>query len=110
MYVPNRGDVVWLSFDPQAGRKQTGRRPALILSPAAYNDKVGLALCCPITNQVKGYPFEVALPVEGRVTGVVLADRLRSLDWRARRAEYITHVSVDLVRAVIARLDALLHT
>jgi mRNA interferase MazF len=82
-YVPDAGDLVWASFDPQAGHEQAGRRPALVMSPASYNGKVGLALACPITSHAKGYPFEVDVR-SGRVKGVVLADQLRSLDWKAR--------------------------
>ena len=87
-YVPDRGDVVWLDFTPQAGREQSGRRPALVLSPASYNRKSSLMICCPVTSQVKGYPFEVSVvgPMTSGVTGVVLADHVRSLDWRARSA------------------------
>ncbi len=88
-YVPDRGDVVWISLNPQAGHEQAGRRPAVVLSPAAYNGKVGLAILCPITNQAKGYPFEVRLPTGLAVTGVILCDQAKSLDWRARRAERI---------------------
>ena len=84
--VPDRGDIVWLSFEPQMGHEQAGHRPALVISPASYNGKVGLALLCPITNQVKGYPFEVTIPPGLGISGVVLADRLKSLDWRAGRA------------------------
>ena len=83
-YVPDRGDLVWLDFDPQAGREQAGRRPALVLSPKAYNQKVGLALLCPITSQVKGYPFETAIPPGLKVSGVVLADHVKNMDWRVR--------------------------
>src|SRR5438067_4938950 len=86
LYVPERGDVVWLAFDPQAGHEQAGRRPAIVLSPAVYNGRSGLALCCPITSQVKGYPFEVAIPPGLSIAGVILADQVKSLDWRARRA------------------------
>ncbi len=87
IYTPDRGDVVWLWFSPQAGHEQSGRRPAVVLSPAAYNGKVGLALVCPVTSQVKGYPFEVVMPAGLAVNGVALADQLKSLDWRvpARR-------------------------
>ena len=85
--VPGAGDLVWLSFDPQAGREQAGRRPALIVSPAPYNRKSGLAVACPITTRVKGYPFEVELPPGLAVSGVILADQVKSLDWRARRVE-----------------------
>ena len=107
-YVPDRGDVVWLSFDPQAGHEQAGRRPALVLSPAAYNGKVGLALLCPITSQIKGYPFEVRLPSDLAVTGVVLADQVKSLDWRARRAQRLGVLPTVLVAEVLAKLGALL--
>ena len=109
MYVPDRGDIVWLSFDPQLGREQAGRRPAVVLSPSSYNGKVGLALCCPVTNQAKGYPFEVAVPDGTGVTGVILADHVRSLDWRQRRAEFIARLPADRLGDVLARIDALLH-
>ena len=107
-YVPRRGDVVWLSFPPQAGHEQRGRRPALVLSPAAYNGKVGLALFCPITSQVKGYPFEVVLSAGLTVSGVVLSDQVKSLDWRARRAEYAGRLPAAQVQEVLAKLGALL--
>src|SRR2546427_12812343 len=84
-YVPERGDAVWISLDPQAGHEQAGRRPALVLSPAAYNGRVGLALFCPITSQVKGYPFEVPIPAGLPISGVIGADQVKSLDWRARK-------------------------
>ena len=83
-YVPDAGDIVWIDFDPQAGREQAGHRPALVLSPAAYNDKTSLMLCCPMTTRVKGYPFEVT--IAGSKDGVVLADQVKSLDWRKRNA------------------------
>ena len=86
-YAPQRGDIVWLRFTPHAGHEQAGRRPALVLSPRLYNRKVGLAVCCPITSKVKGYPFEVELPEGLEATGAVLCDQLKSLDWRARRAQ-----------------------
>lgn len=85
-YVPDRGDVVWIDFNPQTGHEQAGRRPAVTLSPALYNGRTGLALLCPITNQIKGYPFEVTIPQGWNVTGVVLADQVKSLDWRRRGA------------------------
>ncbi len=107
-YVPNRGDVVWISFDPQVGHEQRGRRPALVVSPEAYNGKVGLALLCPITSRVKNYPFEVALPDELPVTGVVLADQVKSLDWKARQCERACTISEQLVAQVLRRLNALL--
>ncbi|MGA3238659.1 MAG: endoribonuclease MazF [Bryobacteraceae bacterium] len=85
-YVPETGDSVW-TFDPQAGRERAGRRPALVLSPKTYNAKSGLTLVCPITNQIKGYPFEVDVPAAQGTTGVILADHVKSVDWKARRAE-----------------------
>ncbi len=107
-YVPRRGDVVWLQFNPQAGHEQAGRRPALVLSPAAYNETVGLALLCPITSQVKGYPFEVALPKDLKVSGVVLADQAKSLDWRARCAELLDRAPDETVNDVLGKLGTLL--
>lgn len=109
MYVPERGDVVWLTFTPQVGREQAGRRPALILSPQTYNSKVGLALGCPITNLAKGYPFEVPIPDGQPVTGVILSDHIRSLDWRGRQADFITRLDPLTLAEVIARVEALLN-
>lgn len=107
-YVPRRGDVVWLSFTPQAGHEQAGRRPALVLSPSAYNRKVGLGLFCPITSRVRGYPFEVGIPPGLAVTGVVLADQVKSLDWRARRAEFLGHLPDAELNDVLGMVSALL--
>ena len=107
-WAPDRGDLVWLDFDPQAGHEQSGRRPALVLSPVAYNERTGLALCCPITSRVKGYPFEVALPPGIEIDGVVLADQLRSLDWRARHAAVLARLPDPAVAAVLARARTLL--
>jgi mRNA interferase MazF len=106
-YVPERGDAVWITLDPQAGHEQAGRRPAIVLSPAFYNGRTGLALFCPITGQAKGYPFEVALPDGLAVTGVVLADQVKSLDWRVRKASRICSVPGEAVARVLARLNAL---
>jgi len=107
-YVPRRGDAVWLQFNPQAGSEQAGRRPAVVISPEAYNGRVGLMICCPITNQQKGYPFEVALPDGVGVTGVILSDQVKSLDWRARQADFITALPDDVVEDVLAKLRTLL--
>jgi mRNA interferase MazF len=107
-YVPERGDAVWITLDPQAGHEQAGRRPALVLSPSAYNGRVGLALLCPITTQVKGYPFEVRLPAGLPVAGVVGADQVKSLDWRARKATRIVAVPEEIVTQVVSRLQTLL--
>jgi mRNA interferase MazF len=97
-----------LTFDPQAGHEQAGRRPALVLSPKTYNQRSGLALVCPVTSQIKGYPFEVQLPAGCGVTGVVLADHVKSLDWRIRRAEKIVRVPPPALDDVLARLAPLL--
>ena len=107
-YVPDRGDVVWLDFSPQAGHEQAGRRPALVVSPQAYNGKVGLAVLCPITSQVKGYPFEVAVPPGLKVAGAILSDQVKSLDWRARRAALLCRVPRRTTREVLAKLAVLL--
>src|SRR3954468_10925248 len=100
-YVPERGEAIWITLTPQAGHEQAGRRPALILSPAAYNGKVGLALLCPITNQIKGYPFEVPLPDGLPVTGAVLADQVKSLVWQARHVARICPLPEDVVAAAL---------
>jgi mRNA interferase MazF len=107
-YVPERGEVVWLEFDPRAGHEQAGRRPALVISPRAYNARVGLALFCPITSQVKGYPFEVALPPGIEVQGVILSDQIKSLDWRARRASRACALPDDVLHEVVARIAPLI--
>lgn len=106
--VPDAGDLVWLTFNPRAGREQAGRRPALVLSPAGYNRRSGLAVVCPITSHVKGYPFEVELPPGLPVTGAVLADHLKSLDWQARCAEPAGRIPSDVLQEVLARLASLL--
>jgi mRNA interferase MazF len=106
-YVPSRGDVVWLEFNPQAGHEQAGRRPALVVSPREYNGRVGLALLCPITSREKGYPFEVPLPAGLAATGVILADQVKSLDWRARRASLACTAPEGVLGEVVARLLAI---
>jgi mRNA interferase MazF len=106
-FIPDTADLVWLTFDPQAGREQAGLRPALVLSPMAYNRKAGLALVCPVTSQIKGYPFEVPVPSGYGVTGVVLADHVKSVDWRARRASRIGRAT-ELADEVLARLAPVL--
>ncbi|OFX27759.1 MAG: mRNA-degrading endonuclease [Armatimonadetes bacterium RBG_16_67_12] len=106
--IPDRGDVVRISMNPQAGHEQAGRRPALVLSPAAYNGKVGLAVLCPITSQAKGYPFEVSIPTDLPVAGVVLSDQAKSLDWRARRAEFMCELPAETVVEVLLKLGTLL--
>lgn len=107
-YVPERGDAIWITLNPQAGHEQAGRRPAVVLSPAPYNARVGLALLCPITNQVKGYPFEVLLPPGGAVSGVILADQVKSLDWRMRNATFICALPPATVEEVLHKVATLL--
>jgi mRNA interferase MazF len=104
-YVPEAGDIVWLNFDPQTGHEQAGHRPALVVSSSAYNSKTGLMLCCPMTTQVKGYPFEVT--IAGARLGSALADQVKSLDWVARKARYKGKVSTGELREVRAKIAAL---
>jgi mRNA interferase MazF len=103
-YIPRRGDIVWLTFNPQAGHEQAGRRPAFVVSPYSYNKKVGLFLVCPITSQIKGYPFEVRISSKSGINGVVLADQIKNLDWKARRAEFVESAEKEVIDAVSARL------
>jgi len=105
-YVPDAGDVVWIHFTPQAGHEQAGHRPALVLSPAAYNDKTSLMLCCPMTTQVKNYPFEVLAGDAAR--GAILADQVKSLDWRRRKAKRKSRVSPEVLTEVRAKIHALI--
>jgi mRNA interferase MazF len=107
-YIPDRGDIVWLEFDPQAGHEQAGHRPAVVLSPRAYNQKSRLALFCPITSRIKGYPFEVVLPPNLTVQGAVLSDQLKSLDWAARRSRLAAKLPVEVIEDVLAKIHALL--
>jgi mRNA interferase MazF len=107
-YIPDRGDIVWLNFTPQAGHEQAGHRPALVLSPASYNGKTSLMLCCPITNQIKRYPFEVALGDNLLVSGAVLADQVKSVDWKARQAKKKSKASNDIVEAALGLVRTLL--
>lgn len=106
-YVPSRGDLVWLQFNPQAGHEQAGHRPALIISPSSYNRRVGLAVCCPVTAQVKGYPFEVLLPKGLGVEGAVLSDQVKSLDWRVRKVRRIGSVPTDVLQETVGKILAL---
>ena len=107
-YVPQRGDIVWVSLNPQAGHEQAGRRPAVVVSPQNYNGKVGLAILCPITNQIKGYPFEVLIPDGLPVEGAILSDQIKSLDWRARNAELICTLPTEVISEVLQKLSTLL--
>jgi mRNA interferase MazF len=107
-YCPRQGDVVWLSFDPRTDRGQAGHRPALVLSPERYNHKVGLALFCPITTKKKGYPFEVAIPAGLDVSGVILSDQVKSLDWKARETRFGCELPSETLQEVVAKLSSLL--
>jgi mRNA interferase MazF len=106
-YVPDSGEVVWLQFDPQAGHEQSGHRPALVISPASYNGKTGLMVCCPMSTKIKSHPFEVLAEVDG-LACVVLSDQVKSLDWRVRRAKKKAVVHADVLVHVRAKLKALL--
>lgn len=108
MYIPERGDLVWLTFTPQAGHEQAGRRPGVVLSPRTYNAKVGLMLACPVTSQAKGYPFEVPLPEGLPVSGVVLSDQIKSLDWKARKVSHIASLPTATVTELLAKASTLL--
>lgn len=107
-YVPRCGDMVWITFNPQTGHEQAGRRPAVVLSPQSYNSKVSLAILCPITSHIKGYPFEVPLPAGLPVVGAVLSDQVKSLDWRARNAELICALPTETISEVLQKLVTLL--
>ncbi len=107
-YIPAQGDIVWLQFNPQAGHEEAGRRPALVVSPKEYNRKVGLALFCPVTSQVKGYPFEVLLPSGLAASGAVLSDQVKSLDWRVRKAERLCTAPEGVVEEVLGKILALI--
>jgi mRNA interferase MazF len=107
-YVPRCGDVVWITLNPQAGREEAGRRPAVVVSPQSYNGKVGLAIFCPITSQIKGYPFEVLIPAGLPVSGAILSDQVKSLDWRARKAELICTLPTATISEVLQKLATLL--
>jgi mRNA interferase MazF len=107
-YIPDRGDIIWIMLNPQAGHEQAGHRPALVLSPKAYNGKVGLALLCPITSQVKGYPFEVLVPEGLEVKGSILSDQVKSLDWQARKAEFCCKLPPEDFDEVVKKLNALI--
>jgi mRNA interferase MazF len=108
LYIPERGDLVWLNFTPQAGHEQAGRRPALVLSPSSYNGKTNLALFCPVTGQIKGYPFEVPIPADLSVNGVVLADQVKNLDWRVRQAQLICKLPENVLVTVLKQVAMLI--
>ena len=107
-YIPDRGDIVLINMSPQAGHEQAGSRPAIVLTPFGYNKKVGLALFCPITNQIKGYPFEVDIPKDMKVTGVILSDQVKSLDWRVRQVEFLGKIHKPVIVEALKKLNTLL--
>jgi mRNA interferase MazF len=106
-YVPERGDIVWINFSPQEGHEQAGKRPALVISPKLYNEQIGLMLCCPVTTRIKGYPFEVPVTAVDK-PGAVLADQVKSFDWKARRAEKVATAPPAVVKETVAKVRALL--
>jgi len=106
--TPDRGDIVRIKFNPQTGQEQAGRRPALVLSPAAYNKKVGLAILCPITSQIKGYPFEIVIPDGLKIGGVILSDQIKSLDWKVRQAEFVCKLPGAVMNEVLQKLSTLI--
>lgn len=107
-YVPDRGHIVWLNFTPQSGHEQAGKRPAFVVSPAIYNKKVGLALFCPITSHKKGYPFEVLIPDGHSISGVILSDQLKSMDWNARKAKFIEKLPLHITQEVVSNISTLI--
>ena len=107
-YVPGRGDMVWLDFTPRSGHERRGRRPAVVISPVAYNAKTNLALFCPITSQEKGYPFEVIVSSGSKIHGVILSDQIKSLDWKARSAEFVDRLDEEAMEELIAKVRTLI--
>ncbi len=106
-YVPERGDIIWLDFPPQSGPEQRGKRPAIVISPKEYNEKVGLGIFCPITSKEKGYPFEVKIESR-KIDGVILSDQLKSLDWKSRNAEFIVKAKKEEMKEVIDKISVLI--
>ncbi len=107
-YVPERGDIVWINLNPQAGHEQTGKRPALVISPLKYNRVLGLAIFCPITSKVKGYPFEVEIPDGIKIKGAILSDQIKSLDWKVRDVKYICKLNQEMTEIVLDKLNTLI--
>jgi len=107
-YTPKRGDIVWVNFQPQSGKEQSGRRPAIVLSNSEYNRIVGLAIFCPITSKVKGFPFEVALPKNLPISGVVLDDQIRNLDWKSRNVEYISTIDTETIEKILGLIKRII--
>ncbi|MCF7804241.1 MAG: endoribonuclease MazF [Candidatus Marinimicrobia bacterium] len=107
-YVPDCGDLIWLELSPQTGHEQSGHHPAIVVSPKSYNAKVGLTICCPITNQQKGYPFEVVLPKSTQATGVILSDQVKSLDWKKRQAQFMEKAPDSVLNETLGKIHTLL--
>lgn len=107
-YVPDRGDLVWLQFNPQSVHEQTGKHPALVISPIAYNSKVGLSLLCPVTSRIKGYPFEIIIPQDLPIEGVILSDQVKSLDWQSREATFICKIPDTTLAEVVSKIELLI--
>jgi mRNA interferase MazF len=108
LYVPERGDLIWLNFDPQSGHEQKGKRPALVISPREYNEKVGLGIFCPMTSKEKGYPFEVKIENK-KIHGVILSDQIKNLDWRKRDAEFISKATEEEIEEVVSKFSTLIN-
>ena len=108
--MPERGDVVWINFNPQTGHEQSGKRPALVISPQAYNEKTDLAIFFPITSQVKGYPFEVKIQDGLEISGVILSDQIKSLDWKIRKAEFLCKLPKDTLKETLNKINVLLNS
>ena len=106
-YSPERGDIVWLNFNPQSGHEQKGKRPAVVISPKEYNEKVGLGLFCPITSKIKNYPFEIKIENK-KIDGIILSDQIKSLDWKTREIEFITKITPEKIDEVINKISVLL--
>ena len=106
-YVPDRGDIIWLEFDPQKGHEQKGRRPGIVLSKKEYNQKSNLAIICPITSKIKGYPFEVR--INSIIQGVILSDQIRSIDWKSRNAAFIEKIPEEILKETLENIDLLLN-
>lgn len=107
-YIPDQGDLIWIEFNPQAGHEQAGLRPAIVVSPASYNGVIGLAVLCPITSKVKGYPFEVLLPKKSKITGAILSDQVKNLDWRIRNARFASKAPAEIIKEVIEKIHAII--
>jgi mRNA interferase MazF len=107
-YIPQKGDLIWIDFDPQSGHEQSGRRPALVISPESYNKKVGLLILCPVTSRIKNYPFEVKIPENHKISGVILSDQVKSLDFQARHAAFCCKAPKETMQEVLGKVSALL--